>query len=310
MNNKHAYLIIANGNFEQLSFLLQCLDNIRNDFFVLIDKKSKFTKDHQRKLRKSVKKSSLQFLKRIPIYWGDYSLVAAEINLFKASLENNISYDYFHLLSGVDLPLTSADNILAFFDQHPNKIFMTYARMNKQVYDRVKYKYHLLKYTNKSGFSKRKTVPARIIDKSSLLVQKLLHRDYFSKFGVELGYASQWVTVDNKTAKLIINNRKWIEHVFMHSFLCDELFLPTLLNKYPEYKEKVFYKQPVTDDPRELQGNLRYINWWDGSPYTWKDGDESKINQGIRLGHLFSRKFDLHSSPKLQKYIASLSSKQ
>lgn len=38
---KHAYLILAHSNFDQLQILLNLLDYPDNDFFIHIDKKSK-----------------------------------------------------------------------------------------------------------------------------------------------------------------------------------------------------------------------------------------------------------------------------
>ncbi|PJE89938.1 hypothetical protein CU093_09960 [Limosilactobacillus fermentum] len=60
--------------------------------------------------------------------------------------------------------------------------------------------------------------------------------------------------------------------------------------------------------PNTLQGNLDYINWWDGSPYVWKDGDEKKLKKAVALGHLFSRKFDIYNSnsKNLKKAIESM----
>lgn len=41
MSNKHAYLIMAYDNFEQLRKLIEVLDDERNFLFVHIDKKAK-----------------------------------------------------------------------------------------------------------------------------------------------------------------------------------------------------------------------------------------------------------------------------
>lgn len=309
MRKKHAYLIIANNKYDQLSFLLKLLDNERNDFYILIDRKSSFTDNDKLIINEAVRHSNIYFVKRIPVYWGDFSLVKAELQLFSESLHSDTEYSYYHLLSGSDLPLASSDKILAFFDRHPNKIFLTYATMNSSVYDRVRYSYYGVRYNRRSGFSRLTTIPFRAMNKLSLLIQRLNHVDRFGKNKVALGYGSQWVSLDEQTVQLIDNNSEWITNTFKHSFLCDELFIPTLLNKYPRFKKKIFFSKPVRDKATEFQGNLRYINWWDGSPYTWRDGDESKIDQGINLGHLFSRKFDLQENPGLKKYILSITQK-
>ena len=38
---KHAYLIIAHTNFDQLQKLVKMLDNDKNDIFIHVDKKAK-----------------------------------------------------------------------------------------------------------------------------------------------------------------------------------------------------------------------------------------------------------------------------
>lgn len=63
---KHAYLIIANRNPNQLNLLLNTLDDSRNDIYLLIDKKSinKFYNIFKPMY------SSLYMIDPIDIYWG------------------------------------------------------------------------------------------------------------------------------------------------------------------------------------------------------------------------------------------------
>ena len=56
-------------------------------FIFLFDKKSRVTEDQKRQLEGVVEKSTLYFTKEIPIYWGDYSLVEAELELFTTALK-------------------------------------------------------------------------------------------------------------------------------------------------------------------------------------------------------------------------------
>lgn len=264
MKNKHAYLIIANDKFKQLSILLQCLDNVRNDFFILIDKKSCFTAKDKNELLSKVTNSNVYFCKRIPIFWGHYSQILAEMNLFHMAFTHDVKYCYFHLLSGVDMPIVPVREILKFFDEHPNKVFLTMATMNNDVYKRVKFKYRWIKYTQRSVYPKLVELFFKLLSKVSLSIQRIRTVDYFKPVGVDLGYASNWVSLDRETVELLISHAAWIQDTFKDTFLCDELFIPTLLNKYPSFKRKIFCKYPVTDQPNEFQGNLRYINWWGG----------------------------------------------
>ena len=52
---------------------------------------------------------------RVDVRWGDFSQVECELALFKAVVKNG--YDYYHLLSGVDLPIKSAQYLVDFFEK-------------------------------------------------------------------------------------------------------------------------------------------------------------------------------------------------
>ena len=102
MNNKHAYLIMAHNNFEILKKIIVLLDNEKNDIFIHIDKKVKNIDIRQ--FEKIAKKSKVKVLNnRIDIHWGGYSQIECELLLLKESI--NGEYSYYHLISGVDLPL-------------------------------------------------------------------------------------------------------------------------------------------------------------------------------------------------------------
>ena len=90
VNNKHAYLIMAHLNFEQLAILLELLDDIRNDIFIHVDKKVKtFDKE---KLKNSCKFSKVIFTKkRINIKWGGAQQIYTEMLLFEVASKYNYS---------------------------------------------------------------------------------------------------------------------------------------------------------------------------------------------------------------------------
>lgn len=65
-NRKHAYLIMAHGDWSVLSKLLMILDNKRNDFYVHIDKKSNV----DLKEIYHPQKSNINYIKRTNVSWG------------------------------------------------------------------------------------------------------------------------------------------------------------------------------------------------------------------------------------------------
>lgn len=81
---KHAFLIIAHNEYDILRLLVSLLDDIHNDIFIMIDKKSDMPKDIE------VKHSQIFWLKhRIDIRWGDISGIKAELSLFKCAVRHS-----------------------------------------------------------------------------------------------------------------------------------------------------------------------------------------------------------------------------
>lgn len=307
---KQAYLIIAHNKIEQLKFLLSLLDYEKHDIFVLFDKKAKITENQKNDLRQIVMKSSLFFTQEIPIYWGDYSQVAAELELFEtASKQDN--YSMYHLLSGVDLPLDTAKNIYNFFDNRKEYNFLTMVSdelyIRNKVYERVAFKTMFSHLTPRTVNNDFLCLVLKIYRKFEVELQRIFKVDCFKKFNLELKYASNWCSLNKKAVDILLGEKKLIASIFKNTKVNDELFIPTILQKH-QLLNTVYSIEPTNDKPTDFQGNLRYINWWDGSPYTWTDSsdDIDQLKRGKALGHKFSRKFDLESNPNLKEEILTI----
>lgn len=288
---KHAYLIIANRNPNQLKMLLSVLDDSRNDIYLYIDNKSK--KEFPSKYNLNF--SKVYLASSSDIYWGDYSLIQAELSLFRMARSNG-RYEYYHLLSGLDLPLVNQDIIHDFFDKHLNKEFITYSTaLTKEMLSTRLHKYHLRK-SFRNG-----TIFERAFHK---IENNVYSKVPTKKLEIEkINFGSNWVSLDDELVNDLITHDNEIYNIFHSGYLVDELFIPVFINLHPKYKRKIYYDRPVTDKPDEFQGNLRYINWWDGSPYTWRDKDYDKLVYARKMGHLFSRKFDENVDDKIIKRI-------
>lgn len=66
---KHAYIIVSNANFRVLEVCLRLIDDVRNDIFLLIDKKSHVSVEYCDKLKHLCKYSPLQVYEQI-VNWG------------------------------------------------------------------------------------------------------------------------------------------------------------------------------------------------------------------------------------------------
>lgn len=307
---KQAYLIIAHNKIEQLKFLVSLLDYEQHDIYILFDKKAMITGGEKNQIENLVRKSTVSFTKEIPIYWGDYSLVEAEMELFSTA-KNHQEYSMYHLLSGVDLPLDTAANIYNFFDERKEYNFLTMVSdelfKRNRVYERVAYKTlfsHLSSRSLNSRLSKKVLNSYR---KLEIGIQRRAKIDFFKKFDLKLKYASNWCSLNNVAVEKLIENSSLIKNAFKSGKVQDELFVPTILYKNG-LLDSVYSLEPTNDQPMDFQGNLRYINWWNGSPYTWTDSEKDieQLKYGKEQGHLFSRKFDLEKYPELKEKILEI----
>lgn len=110
--DKHAYLIIAHSNLKQLQQLLLLLDDPRNDIYIHLDLKS--NSDIKKITPLHMKYSHCKFCERVNVGWGNVSQLQTEFNLFE--LATQVEHSYYHLISGIDLPLHSQDYIHRYFN--------------------------------------------------------------------------------------------------------------------------------------------------------------------------------------------------
>lgn len=172
---KHAFLIIAHTDWSLLKTLVSLLDYELNDIYIHIDAKvpAKAIPDI------ICSKSNLYMLEhRISVAWGDISVVEAEYLLFEIAY-NNSHYGYYHLLSGVDLPLKSKEYIYSFFMQS-GKEFIGFCPYNDTLSDIRVRTYHF--FVSKMRNNRFYRLLDRIIAKCLVVFDCLRNKEiYFRK---------------------------------------------------------------------------------------------------------------------------------
>ncbi|WP_370754804.1 beta-1,6-N-acetylglucosaminyltransferase [Megamonas funiformis] len=289
---KHAYLIMAHNQFYVLEILLKLIDDERNDIFLHIDKKvSNFDFDYFKTI---IKKSNLYFTRRYDIKWGDISLTKATINILEEAVGNRKTYRYYHLLSGVDLPLRTQDQIHAFFEDKNNEFIHFCGKENrKNVIDRYIYLHFFTKYLRE----KNKIYKIfRLIDKTVLLFQKMIDIKSNKFNNLEIRVGSNWFSITGNFAEYIIRNKNNIFKIYKNTKISDESFLQTLV--YNSKFKKNLYKNAIEND--DYMACLRYIDWSRGNPYIWRIEDYDQL---INSNYLFARKFDEKESKELIEKI-------
>ena len=290
MNDRHAYLIIAHNQPELLRRLVELLDDERNDIYIHADRKMRDFDAEA--LRKVCTRSTLHILpQRISVHWGGYSIIRVEMELLKAATRQG-RYAYYHLLSGVCLPIKSQDEIHRFFGTNGGREFVDLWPMKKTTYSRFHY-YTVLPEGERNFLTR---LLNNAVKGLLMLLGIKMNRD------VDFRYGSQWFSITDGFARYITSQEEWVDRVFAHSSTCDEVFVPTLLYRSP-YASNLSVQR---DAEGRAVGNMRFIDWTRGTsirhPYTFTIEDHALL---MSVPHLFARKFSLETDRAIIDAICS-----
>lgn len=280
---KHAYLIAAHNEFEILKTLISLLDYEENDIYIHIDKKTKnFNKDS---LLEDVKHASIEFVPSSSINWGGYSQIQYELSLLKEATKKY--HDYYHLISGVDLPIKSHKEILDFFDKNYGKEFIEFDdKYEKEKIDyRIRY-YHLLqdKVGKRGGFTGKFLYN---IERVVVKIQKIIGVNRIKKCKEQFFKGTNWFSITHDLAIYIVNSEKQIRSQYKYTYCADEIFLQTIV------KNSEFNNRVVNDC-------LRYIDWDRGQPYVFTEEDFDLL---INSDKIWARKFSEEKNIKIVNKI-------
>ncbi len=304
--SKHAYLIKAHNQFELLQMLVRLLDHPNHDFFVHIDIK---VKDFDPELVVSkVKHSRVYFTqKRYDITWGSSTMVWCDLELFKLAAAHG-PYSYYHLMTGVDLPLHPAQSIYDFFEAHRGKEFIHFSAdafcRDPQQKKRIA-QYHFLQHK-----IARTGGVLRVVERLSLLMQRMIGIDRSRAYGKRICVGSNWCSVTQDFVEYMLREEAWIYKNFRWCCLPDESYLQILVEK-AQLRNRLYMPDPQDD----YHSCMRYIDFGrgpgNGSPYTFTEAD---FDQLIQSDYMFARKFDIIQHPgicyKLEQYLMHKSSQK
>lgn len=241
---KHAYMIMAHNEFGLLSKLLQMLDYENNDIFLHIDKKA--TDFCFEEIKCVMKHARLTMVDRLSIAWGDYSQVKAELLLLKAA--TNSYHDYYHLLSGVDLPIKTHDEIEVFFEQNQGTEFVEFdIPACKERYFDYRLQYYYFDFLQ---FHSKLSVFNEVIKSKLLDIQKLFGMDRLKKYPYKTMKGSNWFDITHELACYVLDYMQDPTRARIFKFACnaDEALVQTIL-----------YNSPYLD--KCAANDTRFVDW-------------------------------------------------
>ncbi|MBB6130758.1 beta-1,6-N-acetylglucosaminyltransferase [Mucilaginibacter lappiensis] len=270
----HAYLILAHHEFAILERLVAALDDFRNDIYIHYDRKVKEIPQI-----KTEKAGLFIITDRIDVRWGDFSVVEAEYSLFETAQKNG-PYAYYHLLSGVDIPLKSQNEIHQFFDMNEGKEFIGFYQLdNQREIDRKVHRCHLFpkdfrRQANLCSFLKR-TIRFFVLRLQYVLRIRRNKTMHFKK-------GTQWVSLTHDFVTYLLSKKQEVIRTYGNTFCSDEIFIQTIC-WHSTFRERVYN---LTD---EGLGCMRMIGWENNKLKDWENKDYSILMASTAM---IARKFN------------------
>ena len=285
---KHAFLIIAHNEFDLLGHLVELLDHPDNAFYIHVDLKA--ADFDAERLRKQVTRSKLSVYREMSVLWGDVSQVRCELSLLKHAARDG--YDYYHFLSGSDLPLQPVAEIHRFFKENAGKEWIHFDApvAGESVKSRVLYRRWLTGKLKASHF--------RIINKMTFILDHLLTKAQKAlRMERKIPYpviqkGCNWCSISDAFARYALDREDEILTYLDKSFCGDEMLFQTLCVN-SDFRERLYNQ----DFDNNYDACKRLIIWDERnrkSPKTFSNEDwEVLLNSSC----LFARKFSLVKEP-------------
>lgn len=276
---RHAYLIIAHHHFDMLERLIGVLDSEHADFYIHINRKAQGL--DEARLLSAMKKSAGQIYRKYKITWGADTQIRCEQYLLQQAIKGH--YDYYHLLSGVDIPLRTGREIEEFFETQTKSFLEVKPEKNlSATLDRVRYYYPFQQIIGRQKAGRGFLYA--LLDQLSyecIKVQKLLHVDRTKNAPFAYCRGGNWFSITHELAAFVVSQQMLIRKYFYSSITADEMFLQCIACS-SEYRDKI------------IRENLRLVDWQRTehggcSPHTFTMEDYDMI---VSSDSLFARKFD------------------
>lgn len=280
---RHAYLIIVHNQFNILIKLVKLLDHKDNDIYIHIDSKADLRSFSKEDCIKQVNFSKITFVPSMSVCWGGDSQIICELRLLEYAAQNH--YDYYHLLSGVCLPLKTQNQIHEFFEKNQGTEFVHFdTKVPNNNSERYNY-YYFQNY--KIPFIKRINRLVFLFQEKFSLVRKDRQYNHYK--------GANWFSITDKLAQYVVSQKDNILKEYKYTWCCDEVFLQTLVMN-SEFCNNL--TECAFDN--DYHSCLRYIDWNRGKPYTFTSDDFEEL---INSDYLFARKFTSNNNEKLPDMI-------
>lgn len=286
---RNAYLIIAHNNWDILAMLIGQLNSKNNGIYIHIN--SLVEAPDLGELKKNSSKSKVVFVERKEIIWGLYGVDEAIYELLRTARKDG-DYDYYHLISGVDVPIKSNSQIESFLienewnnqsaEGYRTNYIICHKPFNKTEYFPVcNYNLFVNQWRNRNPLLRK-------LAKGSALVfnylQSFIGINRLGEIKERLYKGDAFWSITEELVDYFIENEQWARDNFSkYTFAPEEYIFPTLAMS-SKYSSSIYIPNKKT-----TRANMRCIDFSRGKPYVWRFSDFDEL---INSPGFFARKFD------------------
>jgi len=285
---KHAILITAYKDFQQLANLVKEFPAADYNLYIHIDKKSKV---NEKVISKISAVPNVKYISRkYTINWGGLNHLNAFLHLSEIALKD-IENVYFHSITAQDFPLKNTDYFNEFLLSQTDdaKGYMEFFTLPKPSWknggiDRLEY-YHL--YTHFNVLSKR----GKKIISLVLKIQKKLNFKRPINFKEKLYGGSTYWTLPRNILQFLIDYTKRKPAIYQrlkNTQIAEEIYVQTVLMNSEHAKNMV-------------NDNLRFMDWANGDGLGPAFLNINNYEEIMKSNKLFARKIAANEVELLKK---------
>lgn len=234
---------------------------------------------------------------------GGYSQVRAYQSLINECVESQINYDRVWLLSGLDYPLWSNEDMMNFFNEYPDLELMRGINISND--PMVKYKcvpYHFFRDMKASNRVRCRLI---VLGEKLMKVIPIRKKPYVFTNGKknDIYMASEWWCLTGNCVRYLyeqLNNNKDWEHYFKYAYAPDELVPATIIYN-SEFGKKTVAEMPENWKARWFSA-ITYTHYLEYTSHI-HIYDENDYEKLMNSGKMFVRKLTSEKSLKLIEKI-------
>ena len=287
----HAFLIQAHHNPDYLVRLINWLDAPNHFIFVHIDKKSKVMLDLLYANEIS-HRNNVYVFSEISVNWGGYSQIACMSRLFAEALKNK-SIEWFHHISGADIPLMDNKTFDDFFEFSKYKGYIKSSKNDKWLISEMQRRFLVYRFNDIVNMRSKNvfTYALRFLERLQLFLTRYLKIKVRKNINYEPALGSNWFSLKREVMEYIVdfvNSNPSYDRRFQHTCCCDEMYFHMMLKASPYWN--CFF-----------DSDLRFVEWkkldiGEMPPHTLTELNYEDIKNS---NSIFARKIDPVKSEKL-----------